>query len=391
MFSSQARFNQVFSSALLEGRVSPHFQPIVSLKDRSVVGLEVLARWYDPDHGYVSPAVFVPYAERGGMLDELLDMLMAQALLSANEWEDGLYLSFNVSPQQLHNPELPRRISSTAKETGFPASNILIEITESAILDEGAEEAAILQQIIAMGCAIVLDDFGTGYSSLTWLRTLPFSKIKIDTSFVSAMLSQKESRKIVTAVVGLGQSLDCPVIAEGVETMEQAELLRRIGCPFAQGQLFGNAVPAEQVPPLLRAAAQQMEPSPPRIQLSVDQRNHQITSIYEASAILIAFLDPDLFVADANESFAGYLNKSRTEIIGCSIVMIMPEIAPSLEALREERRLSQRAETEETLLQLDRMEFMMVIQSIYDEANDLLGYSLLGFDRAERGGALNDH
>ncbi len=189
-------------------------------------GFEVLARWNDPEQGFIGPDQFIPIADRFGLLDRLLDQLMRAAFSAAADWPHHIFLGFNVSPTQLRNPELATRIAKAAIDSSFPLSRVHIEVTENGFIDDLSQPRRTLDRLINLGCTIAMDDFGTGYSSLTWLSTLPFSKLKIDASFVMAMEDHRQSRKIVDAVVGLGHSLGLAVVAEGVETAGQADLLR---------------------------------------------------------------------------------------------------------------------------------------------------------------------
>ena len=258
MFTSQARFNLAFSQALLDRRIVPYLQPIVMLSDGTVAGFEILARWDDPVYQSIDATTFIHLADRGGLLDELLTSLLDQALSVVATWPHNLFLAFNVSPTQLRNPSLPDLIFGMASDFGVAASRLHVEITETAILSDESAAKSILMRFLEMGFGVSMDDFGTGYSSLASLRTLPFSKIKIDTSFVRSMQEQRESRKIVSAVVGLGQSLGVDTVAEGVETEEQLAQLRAAGCTEVQGYLVSRPVAAETVAPMLIRAGVEM-------------------------------------------------------------------------------------------------------------------------------------
>ncbi|MDT8274730.1 EAL domain-containing protein [Roseomonas mucosa] len=381
MFTSQARFNIAFSSALIGGNITPYFQPIVSLEENRTVGFEVLARWHDEKQGNIPPSVFVFHAEKADMLDELLDSLMRQSFAAAQDWDGDFYLAFNLSPTQLQHPHLPERIASLAKEFGFPLERLHIEITETAILEDEKNSRRVLEQIIAMGCAISLDDFGTGYSSLTWLRTLPFSKIKIDTSFVRSMLEQKESRKIVAAVVGLGQSLDLSVIAEGVETLEQAELLQKIGCGYAQGYLFSRPVPANAVPGLLRGPASAAFATDPA-NLTLEQRAHQISALYASDNMSICFLGLDYVIKDASPVFARNLGRPLDDVIGRHVNDVMPEGVGRIAWLHSYWARNLPAPAYERKLP-DGGTHLLFIHRVPDEVGELLGYSIIVIDITE--------
>ena len=233
--------------AISEGTILPYFQPLVEMTTGWLVGVEMLARWPHPTRGTILPAKFIPIAEDLGLIGPLTEHLMRQSCLSARSWPDHLTLACNISPTQLRDQGLPSMVSAVLQETGFPAHRLELEVTESALMGDIALARTLLNEVKALGVRLALDDFGTGYSSLRHLQTLPFDKLKIDASFVGAMTSDKESWKIVAAVIGLGQSLGLTTVAEGVETAETAAQLRSLGCIIGQGWLFGRPGPAETI------------------------------------------------------------------------------------------------------------------------------------------------
>lgn len=244
----------VRARALLEGElrqaiaddvIVPHFQPLVDIGTGQLVGVEMLARWPHPVHGMVPPDQFIPIAEDLGLIGALTEQLLRRACRAAAAWPSEISLACNVSPVQLRDPNLPAMIQGVLSETGFPASRIEIEVTESALVGDLDLARGLLDQLRALGVRLALDDFGTGYSSLRHLQTLPFDKIKIDRSFVTAMAEDPESAKIVSAVLGLGRSLGLATVAEGIETEKTATFLRDLGCEIGQGWLFGRPISAE--------------------------------------------------------------------------------------------------------------------------------------------------
>ncbi len=244
----------VRARALLEGElrqaiaddvIVPHFQPLVDFDTGRLVGVEMLARWPHPTRGMVPPDAFIPVAEDLGLIGAMTERLLRHACRAAAGWPGHVVLACNVSPIQLRDPTLPQMIRAVLAETGFPAGRLEIEVTESALVGDLDLALALLDQLKALGVRLALDDFGTGYSSLRHLQTLPFDKIKIDRSFVAAMAGDAESRKIVSAVLGLGRSLGLTTVAEGVETQETATLLRELGCDIGQGWLFGRPTSTE--------------------------------------------------------------------------------------------------------------------------------------------------
>ncbi|GAA0573603.1 hypothetical protein GCM10009416_10340 [Craurococcus roseus] len=250
-------------AAVLADALEPHFQPLVDLGTGRLVGFEMLARWTHPLRGQVSPAEFVPIAEDTGLIGPMTERLLRRACLAAAEWPEGVTLACNISPLQLRDRGLPGIVRAALAESRLPPGRLEIELTESALLDDFGLARDILGELKALGVRLALDDFGTGYSSLRHLQALPIDKIKIDAGFVRSMAESAESRKIVAAVVGLGQSLGLPTVAEGVEDAASAHLLAGLGCTVGQGWLFGRAVPggeaAELVAGFARAAAARAE------------------------------------------------------------------------------------------------------------------------------------
>ena len=202
-------------------------------------------------NGAIPPAEFIPLAEDSGLIGPMTVSLLRQACRAAAAWPSDVTLACNLSPLQLRDPGLPAMVAGVLAETGFAAARLELEVTESALVGDLALARRLLEEIRALGVKLALDDFGTGYSSLRHLQLLPFDKLKIDQSFVGAMASDRESAKIVSAVVGLGHSLGLLTVAEGVETEEVAALLRELGCDVGQGWLFGRPVPAHRITALV--------------------------------------------------------------------------------------------------------------------------------------------
>ena len=232
--------------------IVPHFQPLVEMDTERLVGFEMLARWPHPTRGMVSPAEFVPIAEETGLIGPMTDRLLRRACCIAMTWPSDILLACNVSPLQLRDRGLPAMIRAALDESGLPPHRLELEITESALVGDLDLARDLLGELKTLGVRLALDDFGTGYSSLRHLNMLPFDKLKIDAGFVGAMVGNVESRKIVAAVVGLGQSLGLITVAEGVEVPETAALLRDLGCDIGQGWLYGRPISAEGVNALLQ-------------------------------------------------------------------------------------------------------------------------------------------
>lgn len=234
--------------------IVPCFQPVVDLRSMRLTGFEVLTRWQHPSLGLILPSNFIQVAEELGLIGILTREILRKAFRSAAVIPGHFTLAVNVSPIQLRYRSLPTQIREAADHSGLPLERLVMEITESAILDNETLAVAITEEIKAMGCRLAIDDFGTGYASLRHLMALPFDQIKVDRSFVKQMTLRPDGRKIVAAVVGLGHSLGLATLAEGVETKEQEGLLLQMGCSLAQGWLYGRALTADRIPALLSSA-----------------------------------------------------------------------------------------------------------------------------------------
>lgn len=225
--------------ALAIGGLEVHFQPVTAIGSRRIVGAEALARWSHPVHGMVPPSEFIPLAERAGLIGELGAWVLRIACAQAAQW-DGLCLAVNLSPEQVRRPGIVELVASVLQETGLPPCLLELEITEGCLLHETPQTLTTLNRLRALGVSIALDDFGTGFSSLSYLRRYPFTKLKVDRSFVGSMAADTVTAAIVQAVVTLGRSLSMRVIAEGVETEAQFEMLSTMACDEAQGYLLGR-------------------------------------------------------------------------------------------------------------------------------------------------------
>ncbi len=237
--------------AIPRGEIVPYFEQQIDLLTGRLTGFEVLARWEHPQRGLVSPELFIPIAEETGLIAELSLSIMHQAFLAARDWDASLTLSVNVSPWQLKDAWLAQKIIKALTETGFPASRLEIEITESSLFENLPLAQSIIGSLKNQGIRIALDDFGTGYSSLAHLRALPFDRIKIDKGFVQSINDNPESAAIVTAIAGLGESLNLAVTAEGIEDAAVEARMRALGCAKGQGYFYGRPVNATAIRRLL--------------------------------------------------------------------------------------------------------------------------------------------
>jgi EAL domain-containing protein (putative c-di-GMP-specific phosphodiesterase class I) len=255
--------------AIESDSIAPCFQPVVDLRTLRLTGFEVLTRWNHPTLGPILPKNFIHVAEEIGIIGILTRQILRSAFRSASTLPERLSLAINVSPIQLRFRSLPMQISEAAEEAGLPLDRVTIEITETAILDNEDLAVTIAREMKEMGCRLALDDFGTGYASLRHLLALPFDQLKVDRSFVEEMVYRTESRKIVSAVVALGQSLGIETLAEGVETREQEKLLIQAQCGLAQGWLYGRPLAADQIPDMAAGLARAAAAS---VELSVEQK-----------------------------------------------------------------------------------------------------------------------
>ncbi|MEM8643549.1 MAG: bifunctional diguanylate cyclase/phosphodiesterase [Pseudomonadota bacterium] len=226
------------------------YQPQYDLKSELPSGSEALIRWRHPKNGIVSPRQFIPIAEETGLIVPIGEWVLRQACADASQWPEHLTVAINLSPAQFRVGDITETVADVLHETGLSASRLELEITESLLINDTEEVLAKLNRLRELGVRIAMDDFGSGYSSLSYLARFPFSRIKIDQQFVRNMTRDPAMRAIVKTVIALGKSLRIAVTAEGVETEEQARMLRRFGCPQAQGFLYGRpetaAVHAEE-------------------------------------------------------------------------------------------------------------------------------------------------
>jgi diguanylate cyclase (GGDEF)-like protein len=245
---------QALRRAVSAGEVEPHFQPIVDLKNRRVIGFEALARWTDHDLGFVSPATFIPIAEERGIIGPLSQLVLRKATEAARNWPQDLFLSFNLSPSQLVDQNTGLHILTILDRTGFDPRRLEIEITETGLMSDPASAEKIVTDLRRVGIRVSLDDFGTGQSSLGRLREFHFDKLKIDRAFVSSILEDRPSEHIIRAILAMCEGLGMDVVAEGIEEEAQADRLVQFGCAGGQGYLFGKPVDADATLGYLRDA-----------------------------------------------------------------------------------------------------------------------------------------
>ncbi len=230
-----------------------YYQPIYSLGNLELVGLEALLRWKDPEDGIIPPAKFMPVLEELGMIREVGRWVMEKAFYKSREWGEryGVYISVNVSPRQFSDRKFVNSVFELADKTKAQPHHLILEITEASLMKDPEESVNILKSLKAKGFSVAIDDFGTGYSSLSYLRKLPIDIIKIDMTFVQNIVESRVDRAIVESIVRLSRFLGLRTVAEGVEARKQAKILEEIGCDYAQGYLFGRPMPEEEAENLL--------------------------------------------------------------------------------------------------------------------------------------------
>jgi diguanylate cyclase (GGDEF)-like protein len=237
-----------------------HYQPIVSLRDGTIIGAEALVRWRHFERGIVSPATFVPVAEDTGLVVPLGRWVLLEACRQATAWQSHaangqpFAISVNLSVREFGQPDLVKAVASILEETGLPPKALRIEITESAIIGQKHPAIETVEQLRALGVAIHLDDFGTGYSALSYLHRLPLDAVKVDRAFTSSIDQEERPLHVVKAIISLAHAIGLEVVAEGVTNLRQLELLRDMGCDLAQGFIFSRPCNIEELETLLLSA-----------------------------------------------------------------------------------------------------------------------------------------
>ncbi len=234
------QIEQALRNAIISDSIEVYFQPIVNLADDSTVGFEALARWNDPDLGFISPAVFVPLAEERGFIDALTETLLRRAAQTAAAWPKELFLSFNLSSAQLTDRRTSQIVRNIVSRAGLEPERLELEITETAVMADAEMAQKIVTDLREAGIRIALDDFGTGQSSLGRLRDFTFDKVKIDRAFVSRIADDPASEHIIRAIITMCQGLNLQVVAEGIEDFSEALKLKALGCGMGQGYFYGR-------------------------------------------------------------------------------------------------------------------------------------------------------
>jgi diguanylate cyclase (GGDEF)-like protein/PAS domain S-box-containing protein len=247
--------------AVDRGELRVRYQPIVALQSARIVGFEALVRWQHRQRGLVPPQEFIPLAEETGVIAVVGRWVLAEACRQMRALQQmrprgpGLSLSVNVSGRQILQPDLVEQIGEVLQMTGLDPRLLRLELTETVLVENEAAAARCLHRLRQLGLKLAIDDFGTGYSSLSYLHRMPIDVLKIDASFVQTMATDEKNRRIVETILALGKNLGVDVIAEGVETAQQAQVLTRLGCGYVQGHLFSEAVDADAAARLIASDA----------------------------------------------------------------------------------------------------------------------------------------
>ena len=223
-----------------------NFQPLVNAKTQKLIGFEALIRWNHPQRGFVPPNVFIPVAEETGLMVQIGEWVIDEACRAVASWPDPITVALNISPKQIVLPALPNVVSEALSRWKVPGNRIELEVTEGIFLGDSGPTLDVMKRLRALGVGIALDDFGTGYSSIGYLNKAIFHKLKIDGSFVREAGTRPENVAIIKSIVQLAKSFRMSVTAEGVETAEDFERMRELGCDTIQGYLFGKPLSYER-------------------------------------------------------------------------------------------------------------------------------------------------
>lgn len=247
-----------FKEALARGDIQMHYQPIVDLTRGTIVGFESLMRWFHPEHGFISPGVFIPIIETSGQIVEASKWALKESCAALKRMEEAvpgdrpLFMSINFSSHDFAEKDFIDGLMTTIEESGLQNNQLKLEITERLLIQQPDTAKATLQACHDKGVSIAIDDFGTGYSSLSYLYYFPINTLKIDQSFIRMMYREERSLELVKSIISLGKNLGMDIVAEGVEDVEEARLLQNMGCEAAQGYYFAKPMAEDNMIGLLK-------------------------------------------------------------------------------------------------------------------------------------------
>ncbi|RRA47618.1 EAL domain-containing protein [Acidipila sp. EB88] len=384
--------------SLERGEISPFYQPLRELRTGQLVGFELLARWEHPERGLMLPSEFIPAAEHAGLLTQLTEQILAKAFQAVAVFPGSFILTVNISPKQLLDRDLVPRLLQIGQRHNFPFSRLAIEITETALIENLDHVQAISLELKALGCNIYLDDFGTGYSSFAHLQTLPFDGLKIDRSFIKSIAKVRQDRKIVAALIGLGQSLGITAIAEGVETEEQASMLQYLGCDVVQGYLYGKPEPAKHIRSFIDAAYPRALPGVAlqgsdlnlsSLESLPIERVAQLQAIYDGAPVGLCYLSKNLRYVSVNRKLAEIDGTTILAMLGRSVASVFPQWFPIYEPFLR-RALQGESLHDCELSRPSRIEgesnqfILFSCEPARDEAREIIGLSIAVLDITER-------
>jgi diguanylate cyclase (GGDEF)-like protein len=243
-----------------QGKIEVAYQPIVDSRTRTVIGVEALARWPKADSRQLPPEKFIPIAEEQGVINALGESVLAIACRDAAQWQD-IRVSINVSPVQLNNPDFVRDVQRIAAQCGLPLKRLELELTESFLIHNPGRAKAVIDELRTCGISVSLDDFGTGFSSVGYLRQFAFDKVKLDRSLTNSIARDAATQRVVQGTVLIATGLSLEITAEGIESEEEAQLLRLSGCNLLQGYYFGRPQSSLRIASLLAAGGEHIKPA----------------------------------------------------------------------------------------------------------------------------------
>ncbi len=268
-YKRRQRLTKDIKQAILQSKLNVVYQPIIDAATMQIVSCEALARWDHPEFGPISPGVFIPLAEETGAISDLTRFMLASACRDCLSWGDSVSVSVNLSAVDFRMSDVAAMVRGALAESGLPSKRLEVEVTEGAILDDQAATSAVLSEMRKHGVKVALDDFGTGYSSLSYLNNLPLDRVKIDQSFVRQINSEDRSLKLVSGVTQLARELGLSITVEGVETLEQFELLKENAqIDLVQGFLFGSALSPKGIRTLIQNVFSLSKKNQPKIAAS---------------------------------------------------------------------------------------------------------------------------